>query len=155
MVERERSETQDPEANTAVRHAGRMRLLFTAAIFQGKLLLDGLRDVLLVPISLVAVLAGVLFGGDRPGRWFERLLELGRHSDRFINLFNQHDGADQGEVRTADELVEPYRERWQASASNSEVAGRVNRLMDRFGESLDTANSPPSVGRERPGSDTT
>ena len=65
----------------------RWTLMRDIAVFQFKLLCDGLRDLLLVPISLVVGLASLLKGGDEQGSDFYDLLRLGRRSERWINLF--------------------------------------------------------------------
>lgn len=57
--------------------------------FQLKLIVDGLRDLLLVPISLVAGLAGLIIRHDDPAVYYNRVLKLGRRSERWINLFGQ------------------------------------------------------------------
>lgn len=56
-------------------------------VFQLKLLADGLRDLLLVPISLGAAIVSLLKAGPTPGTEFYDLLRLGRRSDYWINLF--------------------------------------------------------------------
>jgi hypothetical protein len=60
-------------------------------VFQVKLVVDGLRDFMLVPIALVATLVGLLRGGEDPAREFRRVLDLGRQSEQWINLFGQHE----------------------------------------------------------------
>jgi hypothetical protein len=65
----------------------RIALLREAAVFQLKLLADGLRDALLIPISLIAALIGLLRGGSDCDREFRRVIKLGRRSERWINLF--------------------------------------------------------------------
>ena len=65
----------------------RAELVRDAAIFQIKLLADGLRDALLIPLSLVAALVGLLRGGEDCDREFARVIKLGRRSERWINLF--------------------------------------------------------------------
>lgn len=61
-----------------------MRDLF---VFQGKLLLDGLRDLILSPISIIAAVIALAVGGERPGRHFYDLLYMGKRSEKWINLF--------------------------------------------------------------------
>tara|TARA_R110002110_G_scaffold33072_2_gene113796 strand:+ start:1208 stop:1699 length:492 start_codon:yes stop_codon:yes gene_type:complete len=56
-------------------------------VFQFKLAMDGLRDIVLFPLSFVAALAGLVLSSDNPGKYFNRLLEFGRKSDVWINLF--------------------------------------------------------------------
>ena len=58
-----------------------------AATLQIKLLADGFRDALLIPVSLFAALIGLLRGGDEPDREYRRVIKLGRRSERWINLF--------------------------------------------------------------------
>jgi len=70
---------------------GRMALVRDVAVLQFKLIVDGLRDFLLVPVSLIVGLIGLLEGGARPGREFYRLLRVGRRSERWINLFGAAD----------------------------------------------------------------
>lgn len=57
------------------------------AIFQLKLLADGLRDALLIPFSLLAALIGLFEGGKDCDEKFRRVIKLGRRSERWINLF--------------------------------------------------------------------
>ncbi len=75
-------------------HSSRTELIRESAIFQLKLLADGLRDAVLIPVALVATIIGVLRGGDEPDREFRRVIELGEYSERWINLFNHHEPLD-------------------------------------------------------------
>jgi len=65
----------------------RAALFRDAAVFQLKLLADGLRDAFLIPLSLVAALIGLLRGGEDCDREYRRVVKLGRRSERWINLF--------------------------------------------------------------------
>jgi len=66
----------------------RWALIRDVAVFQVKLLVDGLRDLALVPLSLVAGIMSLVSGEDRvPGTQFYRLLGAGKQSERWINLF--------------------------------------------------------------------
>ena len=79
---------------------GRWELFRDVAVFQVKLVLDGVRDVLLSPISLLVTLVGLLTDTERPGRYFYDLLRYGRRTDRWINLFGaQPPGGPPGEPR--------------------------------------------------------
>lgn len=66
-------------------------LVRNAIVFQLKLMADGFRDLLLLPISMIAALVGFLRGGDEPEREFNQVLSLGRESEKWINLFGNHD----------------------------------------------------------------
>jgi hypothetical protein len=65
----------------------RITLIRETAILQLKLLADGFRDAVLIPISLLAALIGLLRGGEDCDREYRRVIKLGRHSERWINLF--------------------------------------------------------------------
>ena len=67
----------------------RAELIRETALLQIKLLADGFRDAVLIPVSLIAALIGLLRGGDKPDREFRRVIKLGRRSERWINLFGQ------------------------------------------------------------------
>jgi hypothetical protein len=66
-------------------------LIRNAVVFQLKLMADGFRDLVLLPVSLIATLIGLLRGGDEPDREFQQVIELGRDSEKWINLFGSHD----------------------------------------------------------------
>ena len=65
----------------------RWTLIRDILVLQLKLIMDGLRDVMLVPISLFVGILSLLKGGDAKGSEFYQLLRLGRRSERWINLF--------------------------------------------------------------------
>jgi hypothetical protein len=81
----------------------RGQLLRHILVFQFKLAMDGIRDVLLSPISVIAALAGILTNHPDPSRYFNQLLQLGHRSDQWINLFNSH--SKDSESSTADDFV--------------------------------------------------
>jgi len=69
----------------------RVTLAREAAVLQIKLLADGFRDAMLIPISLLAALIGLLRGGEDCDREYRRVIKLGRRSERWINLFGHHE----------------------------------------------------------------
>jgi len=75
------------ETNTSKRRV----LIRNSVIFQLKLMADGFRDLVLLPVSLVATVFGLLRGGDEPDREFLQVIQLGRESEQWINLFGNHD----------------------------------------------------------------
>lgn len=79
------SDTDESKRGTLVRNA---------VVFQLKLMADGLRDLVLLPVSLVATVIGLLRGGDEPEREFLQVIEIGRESEQWINLFGNHDAGD-------------------------------------------------------------
>jgi len=66
---------------------GRWHLVRDIVVFQVKLALDGLRDFVFSPLSIVAGVIDLITGGDQPGRRFYRVLALGGRTEGWINLF--------------------------------------------------------------------
>ncbi len=62
-------------------------LVRDAIVLQLKLVVDGLRDAALIPLALVATALGLMRGGEDADREFQRVIKLGRRSERWINLF--------------------------------------------------------------------
>ena len=75
------ADTKDTASNT---HWALISRLIT---FQFKLAMDGLRDLLLSPVSIGFVLYGILVQREQPDKYFRRLMRFGRDSDHFITLF--------------------------------------------------------------------
>jgi hypothetical protein len=67
--------------------ARRWQLFRDLAVFQAKLLVDGLKDLVLSPVSLVAALVGLVLDRREPGRSFYMVLRWGHGFDRWVNLF--------------------------------------------------------------------
>jgi hypothetical protein len=65
----------------------RWTLIRDIVVLQLKLVFDGFRDLILVPISLLVGLVSLLKVGNASGSEFYDLLKMGRRSERWINLF--------------------------------------------------------------------
>lgn len=72
----------------------RWTLLRDLGVFQVKLIADGLRDLILVPTSLIAgIVSLVKSENGRPGLQFYHLLGFGQQTERWINLFGAVDNS--------------------------------------------------------------
>lgn len=81
FIEEEGEGEAQIETSTALRHL---------AIFQLKLAADAIRDFVLSPLSLVAFAIDMVRKPKSKDSLYLRLMLLGRRSDRFINLFDDH-----------------------------------------------------------------
>jgi hypothetical protein len=120
----------------------RAELVRDAATFQIKLLADGLRDALLIPLSLIAALVGLLRGGPDCNREFRRVIKLGHRSERWINLFgHQRPLGRSGPAGSMDSIlhqvesiaVEQYRRSRKAGSAETpaQVPGSDGPAADR------------------------
>jgi len=88
-------------------------LIRDIAVLQVKLIVDGLRDLVLVPTSLVfGIVSVVKMKNGKPGSEFYKLVSIGRQSEQWINLFGAIENAPPDIVETTpfgngdiDELV--------------------------------------------------
>jgi len=72
----------------------RWTLMRDVAVLQAKLIVDGLRDLVLVPASIIAGIVSLASSTEgRPGTQFYQLLGLGKQSERWINLFGALENA--------------------------------------------------------------
>ena len=77
-------------------------------VFQVKLALDAMRDVILVPISIGAALLDLVSSGKRTGQRFYRVFAMGKRTDIWINLFDTYGNSDESPEAantTVDSLV--------------------------------------------------
>jgi hypothetical protein len=76
---------------SAVDSVDRWTLTRDIALLQVKLIVDGLRDFILVPVSLIVGLISLFSPGRSDENEFYRLLRIGRKSEKWINLFGAAD----------------------------------------------------------------
>ena len=113
--------TLKPETHTDVAARSRWQLVKDVAVFQVKLLVDGLRDLVLVPLSIVAGIVALMHAGSKPGPQFYELLRLGRRSERWINLFSAAPPETDASERRDD----------AASSSHTLVPADIDDLVNR------------------------
>ncbi|HLU06016.1 MAG TPA: hypothetical protein VKZ91_05615 [Woeseiaceae bacterium] len=137
----------------------RWPLIRDVLVFQGKLLVDGLRDLVLLPVSLIVGIVSIIGTGkgSPPGREFYDLLHAARRSERWINLFGAagkrvEDDTDTGQSSSATTpdldalvgrvetfLVEEYRK--------GGITAQTKARMDAALDSLQGARE--RIGRRR------
>ena len=66
----------------------RWKFLRDVVVFQLKLLLDNVRDLVLMPVSLVAALIDLIIRGEREGARFYKVLRWGAHSEAVIDVYS-------------------------------------------------------------------
>lgn len=116
-------------------------------VFQFKLFVDGIRDLLLVPVSLVVGVISLLKGGERPGTEFYDLLKFGRHTDHAINLFGAadrvHDPADDESVPDIDDLVSKVEDYVVDEYRRGGITAQAKERLDRALDAASARRRPP------------
>ncbi|HOX72646.1 MAG TPA: hypothetical protein PLR28_06230 [Dokdonella sp.] len=108
----------------------RRRLIRDFALFQLKLLLDALRDIVLSPISLAAVILDLMLSGQQAPRYFRAVLRLGERSEEWIDLWSAARGAKSADRTNVDALLA----RVEEVVSDPKVGARRARVLRRWAE---------------------
>ena len=119
----------------------RWTLIRDILVLQVKLVADGLRDVVLVPVSLVVGVLSLVKGGNASGCQFYQLLRVGRRSERWINLFGAAERVygpaaanDRFPAENIDEMVGHVEsfliEEYQKGGVTKQAKDRLDRALD-------------------------
>jgi hypothetical protein len=128
-----------PAAPPEEHHERRWSLIRDVGIFQLKMLLEALRDVLLPAATLVAGGVGTILGGERPERYFHEVLRLGARFDVWLNLFGPIGepgrsgvlAADAGVDRTLRHLENLLREQHRKGQVTRQAKQSIDRWLDQ------------------------
>ena len=130
----------------------RLTLMRDVAVLQAKLIVDGLRDLVLVPASIVAGIVSLVSGTDsRPGPQFYQLLALGKQSERWINLFGalEHAPPDLEQIEPfpeadMDELVGKLETFVRDEERRDAVTNQARERLEKVLGAINRARSGPS-----------
>ncbi len=144
MLRKQPDEPPSPDRWTLVRDA---------AVLQVKLIVDGLRDFLLVPASIVAAIISLATGeGGKPGPHFYRLVAFGKRTERWIDLFAASRNSPEGvpEADTADGpsidalvsrmesfVVDEYRKGGVTKQAKEHIDKALNAMQRQFRQGRD------------------
>lgn len=113
-------------------------------MLQVKLIVDGFRDVILLPASIIAALVSLSRSeGGVPGPEFYKLLVAGKKSEKFINLFgalrNAPDGMVVDDVRRGAEMddivsrVETFVvDEYKRGGVTAQAKSRIDEALDKL-----------------------
>ena len=125
----------DHELRVPHRHS-RLRLMRRVLLLQIKLFADGLRDFVMMPLSLAAAALGFVSSRDDPEAYLDRLMHFGRESDRWINLFDHYDPDDPRRPapldRLAEELEATVLRDYENGGLSAKGAERLRELVARL-----------------------
>ncbi len=134
----------------------RWTLIRDILVLQLKLVVDGLRDFILVPVSLVIGIISLVKGGDSSGSQFYELLRTGRRSERWINLFGAAErvyGPSMDDDRFPTEDIDKMVSRVESFVVDEYSKGGVTRqAKDRLDRALDSLHElASSKGKNKTG----
>lgn len=114
--------------------SSRSALLRRLIIFQIKLFADGVRDLVLSPVSFAAAAVGILFGGRNPHGLFDRLMHTGHLTDEWIDLFGFHarNGRNASLERMIDDVETALRNDHARGGMTAEAERRFRTLAEEL-----------------------
>lgn len=129
------SEEPQSERTREARDLRRRSLIRDTLVFQGKLLMDALKDVILGPASLIATLMDLIDPRPRKDARFYKVLGHGKDASRAINLFEVSARPGEDDHWTVDEVIRDVewhlRERYgSGSISDDEKRELDERLQN-------------------------
>jgi len=128
----------------------RWRLLRDLGAFVLKVGLEAIRDLVLIPLALVAGVAGLVLSPGDPARFFREVLRLGARFDDFLDLFGaaarQESLPPSGATRV-DDLVDGIeavlREQHQKGGVTATAKDAIDRALDAVADALQERPGPP------------
>jgi hypothetical protein len=105
-------------------------LLRDVGVFQLKLLVDALRDLVMSPLTLSAAALDLLLSGQQPPQYFRAMLRAGKRSERWIDLWAaayEQDGA-------RAENVDAVLLRLEQALRDPRAGARRARVLKRWAE---------------------
>ena len=144
-IELPRAVSEPTNATPRLTPQTRSEVIWQVLVFQLKLTVDGLRDVILVPISLVAALIGIVVGGSDPGKYFQRVIKLGRRTEHWINLFGQRDSSG-----TSDEILSELQHQVFTRAEQNPAINRANESFNKSLDDLSASLTKSAANKSKP-----
>ena len=145
----------DTASKTTGQAIDRWTLLRDVLVLQLKLVADGLRDVILVPVSLIVGIVS-LVASRNSGSEFYELLRMGRRTEHWINLFGAAERVygpaladDRFPAESIDEIVSRVESYVVAEYQRGGVTKQAKDRLDRALNSLHKLASGKHVKNSR------
>jgi hypothetical protein len=128
--------TSDELNPSSANKEARWMFLRDLVVFQLKMLLDNVRDLVLMPVALVAALIDLILKGEREGARFYRVLRWGWHSEKVIDVYSaiqDHppDNFEIGRDYTVDGVIARLEDVVAREVEKGGTAAGIKNAMDR------------------------
>ncbi len=118
-------------------------------VLQLKLIVDGLRDLALMPICLLAAILGLLKHSEQPGRYMYRMLSYGRLTEKWIGLFDDADKDQMEPIKYEGKNFDDLIVRTQTAFESKYVdPEKKEQLIQKLNEALNDING--KVNHKKP-----
>lgn len=127
--------------NSKVKEHSRSEVIRDALVLQLKLIVDGVRDLMLMPLVAIASLYGLIVHKNNPGRYLYRLLSYGKASEEWIGLFDEAEKDHLGPVDFKDKSFDEMIKKTQAAFESKYIdESKKKKLLGKLNSALDEIN---------------
>jgi hypothetical protein len=128
----------------------RWKFIRDVIVFQIKLLLDNLRDLVLMPVALAAAIIDLLVRGEREGTLFYKVLRWGAHSEEVIDVYSAIEHHERGAFKvskafTVDGVIARLEGVVAREVEKGGTAASIKTAMDR---AIDQLHSETGSARD-------
>jgi len=102
----------------------RWALIRDMLVFQAKLAMDAIRDLLLSPASIICGFVDILKGHSLSQSYFHKLMNFGQQTDLWLNLFGNHNHSN-----NAENLNVPSSHKAKVDVSVDQLFSQVESLL--------------------------
>lgn len=125
-----------------LKQQARSEVIRDTLVIQLKLIVDGLRDLMLMPLVVFATISGLIMHSKQPGRYLYRLLSYGKATENWIGLFDEakKDILEPLDIKdqSLDDLVKKTQTAFESKYINED---KKQKLLDKLNFALDEINT--------------
>ncbi len=125
-----------------LKQQARSEVIRDTLVIQLKLIVDGLRDLMLMPLVVFATISGLIMHSKQPGRYLYRLLSYGKATENWIGLFDEakKDVLEPLDIKdqSLDDLVKKTQTAFESKYINED---KKQKLLDKLNFALDEINT--------------
>lgn len=147
-------QSSDQTANQSKQQGSqRNEVIHDTVVLQLKLIVDGFRDLLLLPVCLGAGIWGLIRHQKDPGRYLYRVLSYGRLSEKWIGLFDEADKDIYPPLDYDDKKFHDLLQKTQDAFESKYVdPAKKEQLMDKLNGALNEINGKlqPKANKNTP-----
>jgi hypothetical protein len=125
------SKKEKQDRPTEARDMRRRALARDAIVFQGKLLLDAAKDLILGPAGLFSALLDLISPRPRKDMRFYKVLRVGKRAERTINLFEAATGPGPEGQWTVDDVIRDVESQLRDRYRSEPVSTTAKQATDK------------------------
>ncbi len=130
------------EKKTDIEKHSRSEVIRDTFVLQLKLIVDGIRDLLLMPLVVFATISGLLLHKNNPGRYLYRLLSYGKATEKWIGLFDEAEKDSMQPLDIKEQSLDDLIKKTQSAFESKYVdETKKVKLLSKLNSALDEINT--------------